>query len=56
METSSPLLTDFEEFPTGFEATFGETDKRRAALKKLYALQQGQRAGHRVDGADTFFQ
>ena len=44
VETSSPLLTDFEEFLTDFEATFGETDKRRTALNKLYALQQGQRA------------
>ena len=43
VETSLPLLTDFEEFLTDFEATFGETDKRRAALNKLYALQQGQR-------------
>ena len=42
--TSSPLLTDFEEFLTDFIATFREIYKRRAALNKLYALQQGQRA------------
>ena len=44
VETSSPLLTDFQAFLTEFEETFGETDKRRAALNKLYALQQGERA------------
>ena len=44
VETSSPLLTDFKEFLTDFEATFGETDKQRSALNKLYVLQQGQRA------------
>ena len=44
VETSSPLLNDFQAFLTEFEATFGETDKRRAALNKLYALQQGDRA------------
>ena len=44
VETSSPQLTDFEEFLTDFEATFKETHKQRTALNKLYALQQGQRA------------
>jgi hypothetical protein len=44
VETSSPLLTNFQAFLTEFEATFGETDKRRTALNKLYALQQGNRA------------
>ena len=43
-ENSSSLFTDFKEFLTNFEATFGETDKQRTALNKLYALQQGQRA------------
>ena len=42
VETSSPLLTDFQAFLTEFEATFRETDKRRAALNKLYVLQQGE--------------
>ena len=44
VETSSPLLNDFQAFLTEFETTFGETDKRCVALNKLYALQQGQRA------------
>ena len=44
VETSSPLLTDFEEVHTDFEVTFGETNKRSATLNKLYALQRGQRA------------
>ena len=44
VETSSPLLNDFHAFLTEFEATFGETDRRRAALNKLYSLQQGSRS------------
>ena len=44
VETASPLLEDFPAFLTEFEATFGETDRRRTSLTKLYALQQGSRA------------
>ena len=44
VETASPLLEDFPAFLAEFEATFGETDRRRTALTKLYALQQGSRA------------
>ena len=44
VETSSPLLEDFPAFLAEFESTFGETDRRRSALTKLYSLQQGSRA------------
>ena len=44
VETASPLLEDFSTFLTEFEATFGETDRRRVALNKIYSLQQGNRA------------
>ena len=44
METTSPLLEDFPAFLTEFEATFEETYRRRAALTKIYSLQQGNRA------------
>ena len=44
VETSSPLLEDFPAFLAELEATFGETDRRRTALNKLYALEQGSRA------------
>ena len=44
VETFSLLLNDFHAFLTEFEATFGETDRRRAALNKLYSLQQGSRS------------
>ena len=44
VETTSPLLEDFPTFLTEFEATFGEMDRRRAALTKIYSLQQGNRA------------
>ena len=43
VETSSPLLTEFQAFFTEFEETFGKTDKQWAALNKLYVLQQGER-------------
>ena len=43
METSSPLLDNFPAFLAELEATFGETDRRRTALTKLYSLQQGSR-------------
>jgi hypothetical protein len=42
VETSSPLLTNLKAFLAKFEATFGETDKWRTTLNKLYALQQGE--------------
>ena len=44
VETTSPLLEDFPTFLTKFEATFGETGRRRATLTKIYSLQQGNRA------------
>ena len=43
IETSSPLLEDFTAFMEELEATFGETDRRRTALIKLYSVQQGSR-------------
>ena len=39
IETSSPLLEDFNVFIAELEATFGETDRRQTALTKLYSLQ-----------------
>ena len=44
VEMASPLLEDFPCFLTEFEATFEETYRRRAALTKIYSLQQGNRA------------
>ncbi len=44
IETSSPLLDNFDDFLKEFEATFGETDRRRSALTRLYSLHQGMRA------------
>ena len=43
VETASPLLENFSEFIADLEATFGETDRRRTALTKLFSLQQGSR-------------
>ena len=46
METSSPLLDNFLAFLAflaELEATFGETDRWRTGLTKLYSLQQGSR-------------
>ena len=43
VETASPLLENFSEFLADLEATFGETDRRRTALTKLYSLQQHSR-------------
>ena len=43
VETSSPLLQDFPAFLAEFEATFGDTDRRRTAITKLYSLHQGMR-------------
>ena len=44
VETSSPLLEDFPAFLAELEATFGEMDRRRTSLNKIYALEQGSRA------------
>ena len=44
VETSSPLLEDFPAFLAELEATFGEPDRRRTTLTKLYALEQCSRA------------
>ena len=41
VETSSPLLENFTTFIDELEATFGETDRRRTTLRKLYSFQQG---------------
>ena len=43
VETSSPLLDNFSAFLEEFEATFGDTDRRRTSLTKLYSLHQGKR-------------
>ena len=43
VETSSPLLQNFPAFLAEFEATFGDTDRRRTAITKLYSLHQGMR-------------
>ena len=43
VEISSPLLEDFPDFLAELEATFGETDRRRTTLNKIYALEQGSR-------------
>ena len=40
METTPPLLENFQAFLMEFKATFGETDRRRAVLTKIYSLQQ----------------
>ena len=44
IETSSPLLDDFNGFMAELEATFGQTDWRRMTLTKHYSIQQGSRA------------
>ena len=44
VETSSPLLQNFPAFLAEFEATFGDTDRRRTAITKLYSLHQGMRS------------
>ncbi len=41
LETSSPLLQDFNAFMAEFEAVFGDSDKARTSTNKLRRLQQG---------------
>jgi hypothetical protein len=41
LETSSPLLQDFNAFMAEFEAMFGDSDKARTSTNKLRCLQQG---------------
>jgi hypothetical protein len=41
LETSSPLLQDFNAFMAKFEAVFGDSDKARTLANKLRRLQQG---------------
>ncbi len=44
LETSSPLLQDFNAFMAKFEAVFGDSDKARTSANKLRRLQQGTRS------------
>jgi hypothetical protein len=44
LETSSPLLQDFDAFMAEFEAVFGDSDKARTSANKLRQLQQGTRS------------
>jgi hypothetical protein len=44
LETSSPLLQDFDAFMAEFEAVFGDSDKARTSANKLRRLQQGTRS------------
>jgi len=44
LETSSPLLQDFNTFMAKFEAVFGDNDKARTSANKLRRLQQGTRS------------
>jgi len=44
LETSSPLLQDFDAFMVEFEAVFGDGDKARTSANKLRRLQQGTRS------------
>jgi hypothetical protein len=44
LETSSPLLQDFDAFMVKFEAMFGDSDKARTLTNKLRRLQQGTRS------------
>jgi hypothetical protein len=44
LETSSPLLQDFNAFMAEFEAMFGDSDKARTSTNKLCRLQQGTRS------------
>jgi hypothetical protein len=43
LETSSPLLQDFNAFMAKFEAVFGDSDKAKTSANKLRHLQQGTR-------------
>jgi hypothetical protein len=44
LETSSPLLQDFNAFMAEFEAVFGDSDKAKTSANKLRRLQQGTRS------------
>jgi hypothetical protein len=44
LETSSPLLQDFNAFMAKFEAMFGDNDKARTSANKLRRLQQRTRS------------
>jgi hypothetical protein len=44
LETSSPLLQDFNAFMVEFKAVFGDSDKARTLANKLRHLQQGTRS------------
>jgi hypothetical protein len=44
LETSSPLLQDFNAFMAKFEVVFGDSDKARTSANKLRYLQQGTRS------------
>jgi hypothetical protein len=44
LETSSPLLQDFNAFLAEFEAVLGDSDKARTSANKLCRLQQGTRS------------
>jgi hypothetical protein len=41
LETSSPLLQDFNAFMAKFEVVFGDSDKAMTSANKLRRLQQG---------------
>jgi hypothetical protein len=41
LETSSPLLQDFDAFMAEFEAVFGDSDKAKTSANKLHRFQQG---------------
>jgi hypothetical protein len=43
LETSSPLLQDFNAFMAEFEAMFRDSDKAKTSSNKLHRLQQGSR-------------
>jgi len=44
LETSSPLIQDFNAFMAEFEAVFRDSDKARTSTNKLRRLQQGTRS------------
>jgi hypothetical protein len=44
LETSSPLLQDFNAFMAKFEVVFGDSNKARTSANKLRCLQQGTRS------------
>ena len=46
VEISFPLLENFPAFLVELETTFGETNRRRTVLTKLYSFQQGSRLAY----------